>query len=100
MAPVCIALLMIVWGTLATQCAEPTPATALTRTLWTVSGLGIALALYVFMADSLRSIPQGLDVTRAVLPTSFNWTVFCTALTLIATPVAHAWWRASRPHVR
>jgi hypothetical protein len=96
LAPLCIALLMIVWGTLATQAAESTTATAFTRTLWVVSALGIALALYVFMADSIRSIPQGLDATRAVLPKSFNWPVFCAALTLMATPVAHAGWLASR----
>jgi hypothetical protein len=96
LAPVCIALLMIIWGTLETQVAEPAPGTALTRTLWGLSGLGIALGLYVFMADSLRSIPQGLEVTRSTLPTSFNWSVFCTALALMATPVVHTGWRASR----
>jgi hypothetical protein len=96
LAPVCIAVLMIIWGTLATQFAESTPATALTRTLWGLGTVGIALALYAFMADSLRSVPDGLDATRAVLPTSFNWSVFCTALTLIATPVAHAGWCVSR----
>lgn len=96
LAPVCIALLMIVWGTFATQCAESTPANALTRTLWRLSALGVALALYVFMADSLHAIPQGLDVTRSVLPRSFNWSVFCAALALMATPVALTGWRASR----
>jgi hypothetical protein len=96
LAPVCVALLMIIWGTLATQFAGATPATAFTRRLWLLSGVGIALALYVFMADSLRSLPEGLDATRSVLPTSFNWSVFCAALTLMAAPVAHAGWRASR----
>jgi hypothetical protein len=96
LAPVCIAVLMILWGTFATQFAESTRATALTPTLWRLSALGAALALYVFMADSLRSIPQGLDVTRSVLPKSFNWSVFCAALTLMATPVAHTGWRAAR----
>ena len=96
LAPVCIALLMIIWGTLATQCAEAAPATAFTQRLWVVSALGIALALYVFMADSIHSIPQGLEATRSVLPKSFNWSAFCAAVTLMAAPVAHAGWRASR----
>lgn len=96
LAPVCIALLMIVWGTLATQSAEPTPAAAFTWMLWASSALGIALALYLFMADAIRSIPQGLDATRSVLPKSFNWSLFCAALALMAAPVAHAGWRASR----
>src|SRR5215813_1459688 len=34
LAPVCIALLMIMWGTLETQSAGSRPATAFTRTLW------------------------------------------------------------------
>ena len=96
LAPVCIALLMIVWGTLATQFAESTPATACSRMLWVVSAVGSALALYVFMADAIRSLPQGVDATRSVLPKSFNWSIFCAALTLMAAPVAQAGWRASR----
>lgn len=93
LAPVSIALLMILWGTLASQVTDRRPATSLTWTLWGVSGLGIALALYVFMADSLRTIHRGLDVTMNVLPQSFNWSAFWLALTLMATPVAQMGWR-------
>jgi len=89
-APVSIAVLMTVWGTLATQCAERQPATAFERTLWGAGAVGAGLALYVFMADALHSIPQGLDATRSGLPTSFNWPVFCAALMLLASPVAYA----------
>jgi hypothetical protein len=92
-APVCIALVMILWGTVATQYEETSPAKALARTLWGACAIGVALALYVFMADALRSLPLGLDATRSVLPTSFNWTGFCAALALIAAPLAHAGWR-------
>jgi hypothetical protein len=93
-APVCIASLMIVWGTLVTQRAESGPAAPFTQALWGgVGTLGIALALYVFMADALRSLPHGLDATRLALPTSFNWPVFCAALALIAAPVAYTGWK-------
>jgi hypothetical protein len=92
-APVCIALVMILWGTVATQYEETSPAKALARTLWGACAIGVALALYVFMADALRSLPLGLDATRSVLPTSFNWAGFCAALALIAAPLAHAGWR-------
>ena len=88
LAPVCIALLMIVGGTLASQTTVRRPATWLTRTLWSLQGLGIVLALYVFMADSLARVHQGLDATTTVLPTAFNWSLFCVAFTLMAAPVA------------
>jgi len=93
LAPVCIALLMIVWGTLATQSNDRRPATPVTWAVWGMNGLGIALALYVFMADSLRTVHEGLDATRRVLPASFNWPLFCVALGLMAAPVAQIGWR-------
>ncbi len=93
LAPVSIASLMIVGGTLASQTTVRRPATSLTRTLWRLSGLGIALALYVFMADSLRVVHQGLDRTTTVLPEAFNWSLFCVAFTLMAAPVAQTLWR-------
>jgi hypothetical protein len=55
--------------------------------------IGIALALYAFMADSLWAVHQGLDATRHVLPKAFNWSVFCVALTLMVTPLAEMGWR-------
>jgi hypothetical protein len=89
LAPVCIASLMVVWGTLATQFPDGGLATS---KLWRLNWVGIALALYVFMADSLRAVLQGLDVTK-ILPGPFNWPVFCAALVLMAAPVAHMAWR-------
>jgi hypothetical protein len=88
LAPVCIALLMIVGGTLASQFAVSPPATSFTRTLWRLQALGIALALYVFMADALRVVHQGLDATTMVLPKAFNWSLFILAFALMAAPVA------------
>jgi hypothetical protein len=89
LAPVCIALLMIVGGTLVSQRTVRSPAISVPSTLWRLNWLGVALALYVFMADSLRVVHRGLDTTRAVLPEAFNWSVFVVALMLMAAPVAH-----------
>ncbi len=91
-APVSIAFLMIVWGTFATQSADRPAMAVFTRTAWSIGGLGIALALYVFMADSIRLLSAGHDVT-ANLPTSFNWAVFCVAFALMTAPVAQIGWR-------
>ena len=93
LAPVSIALLMIVGGTLASQFTVRRPVSSLTRTLWRVQWLGIALALYVFMADSLHAVQQGLEATTAVLPQAFNWWLYWVAFTLMAAPVAQAGWR-------
>src|SRR5207247_10385809 len=38
LAPVCIALLMIVWGTLASQVTDRNPATSLTWAVWGLNG--------------------------------------------------------------
>src|SRR5215212_8910402 len=80
LAPVCIAVLMVVWGTCVTQLSDRGRATATTWAAWGFSGLGIALALYVFMADALRAMPHGTEVTRQVLPTRFNWSMFWIAV--------------------
>jgi hypothetical protein len=94
LAPVCIASLMIVWGTLVTQWHDRGPSIRFTRVSWGVSGIGILLALAVFMADSIRALPGGLDTVRQVLPTAFNWPVFGAALLLMATPLAYTGWSA------
>jgi len=93
LAPVSIALLMIVWGTFVTQSTRPGAATSVTWTSWGVTGLGIAVALGVFMADALRTLPQGLDATRHVLPAHFHWPIFCVALALMSAPMAEIGWR-------
>jgi hypothetical protein len=94
LAPICIASLMIVWGTLTSQRAVRSPARSVASTLsWRLNGVGIALALYVFMADSLRTVHEGMKATRMVLPTAFNWPMFVVALALMAVPVAHVAWR-------
>jgi hypothetical protein len=92
-APASIALLMIVWGTLATASPVPSRRGSESR-LWPVAGLGAALALYVFMADALRALPDGPDAVRMVLPETFNWPLFLVALALMAAPVAALLWTA------
>ena len=101
LAPICIALLMIVWGTLISQHAVRSPPRSVApRFWWRVNWLGIALALYVFMADSLRAVHEGIEATRTVLPTAFNWPVFVVALALMAAPVAHLAWRMRPIHLQ
>lgn len=94
LAPVCIASLMIAWGTLVTQSPGRIQATGFTRATWGVCSAGIVLALGVFMADAIRAAPGGVETVRHVLPTTFNWPVFVAALVLMAAPLAHTSWRS------
>ena len=86
LAPMSIALLLIVWGTFVTQTRERAPAGPLTPALWALNGLGMGLALYVFMTDAIRALPQGVEATTHVLPTYFNWPLFGLALALMVAP--------------
>ena len=86
LAPVSIALVMIVWGTLVTQSGE---VPAHPRWTWALGWIGIALALAVFMVDAWRALPHGREAVLQVLPTSFNWPLFWVALLLMASPVLY-----------
>jgi hypothetical protein len=88
-APVSIAALMIVWGTLTSASVDLRRAEKLSARIWTPAAGGAALALYVFMADAIRAAPRGLDAARTVLPNAFDWPKFLVALALMAVPVAH-----------
>lgn len=87
LAPVSIALLLIVWGTLASQFERKSDPLLSNWSVWLLNSIGIALALYVFMADTIRVASQGVDVIRNVLPAEFNWPLFCVAFVLMAAPV-------------
>ncbi|MBW8865407.1 MAG: hypothetical protein JF609_10915 [Verrucomicrobia bacterium] len=87
LAPVMISVLMIVWGTFASQIERnPTPMLSNWRA-WILNFAGVTLALYVFMADTIAAAQRGLDAIRMVLPEKFNWSLFGIALLLMSAPV-------------
>ncbi len=93
-APVSISILMIVWGALVSgwggeREAKSNALIGLSKLMktWTLNFLGVLLALYVFMADSLRVADQGVVALRNVLPQTFNWPIFILALVLMSAPV-------------
>ena len=87
LAPVSIAALMVVGGTVV--CLFDRPERALWPGPWArgLNLVGVALALYVFMADSIRALGGGAEAVRQVLPTRFNWPVFVVAVLLLAAPI-------------
>jgi hypothetical protein len=86
-APVSIAVLMIVWGTIVTQRRDSISG-GTARWTWTLAGVGSVIALGVFMADAIRALPDGREAILRVLPAVFNWPLFAAALTLMALPIA------------
>ena len=87
LAPVSIAVLMAVGGTLVSLFDRPE------RALWPgpwargASLIGVVLVLYVFMTDAIRAAGGGAEAARHVLPTQFNWPVFVVAWLLLAAPI-------------
>ena len=100
LAPVLIAALMISWGTLVNS-GQPEPAPLFgEKPVWLLSLAGIAIALYVFMADSLEAMKGGADAVRKVLPESFRWRLFGVGFVLMCAPVIHALWHRQRPRLQ
>jgi hypothetical protein len=94
LAPVLVSLLLILWGTLASQ-FEYSPAPLLPKIAASVLGAaGVVLALQVFMADALAAARESADAIHSVLPKSFNWPLFSGALLLMAVPPLHLLWRS------
>ncbi len=92
LAPVCISLLLIAWGTIVTQARHGSHSWL--SPVWGFSVVGIALALYVFMADALHALAEGTGAVMQVLPASFNWPLFLLSLTLMGAPLAQAFLRS------
>jgi hypothetical protein len=91
LAPVSIAMVMILWGTLVTQAGGDAADVRRARLTWTLASLGIVLALGVFMIDAWRALPDGREAVLQVMPTAFNWPLFCVALLLMALPISSEW---------
>ena len=87
LAPMLIASLMIAWGTLASHSERRPPAARSNVGIWYLSLLGATLALYMFMADAIGVVSDGVIAVREVLPTHFNWSLFSVALALMAAPI-------------
>jgi hypothetical protein len=87
LAPILISMLLILWGTLVSQFEHfHTPGLS-SRRVWVLNFSGVALALYVFMADSIAASHHGLEAIRTMLPEPFNWPLFLIALGLMSAPV-------------
>jgi len=86
LAPVLISLLMILWGTFASQFERTDTPVLSNWRVWVLNLAGAALALYVFMSDAIAASRHGLDAIRTMLPQRFDWLAFSVALALMSAP--------------
>lgn len=87
LAPMLIAALMIIGGTLATQQDKQRRAPWPGVRAWSMCAAGVVTALGLFMVDTLKAFPRGVEAVRSTLPAFFNWPLFILALVLMAAPI-------------
>lgn len=93
LAPCLIAALLVLTGSLISQCDAPGQPLWPGRRAWAASGVGVAVALYAFMADAIAATSGGIEAIRQVLPVEFNWPVYLVALALLAVPLVDMSWQ-------
>ena len=95
LAPILIALLLVVGGGMAVLKSERGEVLRFTLVEWSVAGVSTLLVLYVFMLDALHAIPEGFEAVSNVRPSSFNWLLFIMALIGMAFSLLSALWKSS-----
>jgi hypothetical protein len=94
-SPMLIALLMILWGTLASQKEGPWPEWQPELAAWAIGLIGAGIALWVFMIDAIHAAPGEVEAVRNVLPQTFHWPLFGVGLILMGAPVFQLAWHFS-----
>jgi len=87
LAPVLIAVLMIIGGTLVVNADRPEHPIWPNWKAWTLNLSGVVLALIIFMLPALQALGSGTSSVRQALPNEFYWLPFIVALVLMAAPI-------------
>ncbi len=87
LAPMLIALLMIVGGSLVVYADRLEHPVWPDWKAWALTLSGVILALVIFMLPAMRSLTSGMQSVRQALPNEFDWLPFSIALLLMAAPV-------------
>ncbi|MDK1023933.1 MAG: hypothetical protein QGD92_06840 [Gammaproteobacteria bacterium] len=95
LSPLLIACLLVVGGGLVVIKAAQGESLRFTLIEWSLAGVGVLLALYVFMFDALQALPGGIEAISEARPTAFNWPLFIIALAAMSLPAARALVRGS-----
>ena len=94
LAPALIACVMIAGGTLVALRDSPEQPICPSRYPSLAALVGGTLALYVFMEDALRVLPEGVERFLDLRPERFDWPLFLLALVFLSAPVVELAWRA------
>lgn len=94
LSPMLIAIIMIVGGVLAVVMTERGEILRISFVGWSMSCVGVLLALYVFMFDAIQALPGGIVAISASRPTFFNWYLFNVALICMAFPLLVVFWKS------
>jgi hypothetical protein len=86
-APVAIALMLIVCGGLIIRLDGQDRPVFPSRWMWLAAAAGVGLNLYVFMTDAVKASIQGSQSAWGILPAAFNWPVFLTGCLLMMVPI-------------
>jgi hypothetical protein len=93
LAPTLIACVMIAGGTLVALRDSPEQPICPSRYPVLAALVGGTLALYVFMEDALRVLPEGAERLLDLRPERFDWPLFLLALVFLSAPVVELAWR-------
>ncbi len=97
LSPVLIAILCIVGGTLAVVAEEGGKRVSPTKIQWFSTMIGIALALYAFMADAIALLPATAEQLNEMRPSEFAWPIYLVGLAAMTWPVLVCTWPARAP---
>jgi len=76
LAPVLIALLMVIGGILAVIKVEKNRPLHIDTWSWVCLITGVLILLYTFMADALIALPADASTLSSLKPSQFNWPVY------------------------
>ncbi|MGB4595911.1 MAG: hypothetical protein WBI14_08405 [Anaerolineaceae bacterium] len=91
LAPLLIAVLMVLGGAWAVIREEEGYKFQLKPVEWVCLVSGLVILLYTFMADALAALPADAQTLSNLKPTSFHWTIYMVGFALTANAV----WRAT-----
>jgi len=94
LAPSMIALMMCVGGAAAALQVDRGIAWRMTPANVAIAAAGVAICLYVFMADAIAAIPDGRLAVQQVRPTDFHWGLFLLGFAVMSWAGLRVTWPA------